>query len=98
MSVSGMDRMRLHDQVLVQKIRGKNAVGQYASHLGRGEKYIFRLFAGEEFVHRDAVAQVQLAARPQDEVAETAAGEGPVNGRANQPAMSCYEDTACLIP
>ena len=96
MPVGRVDDVGLDLQIVAQELYRIRIVRQDAAHLGRGKKYELRLLLGEESFDRGLFAQIELAARVQQQLRITS-GEQPANDRAaDQASVTRDEDTRTL--
>ena len=61
-----MNDIRLDEKVLVDKLGRVGVVGVNSADLARGEKYVLRLFRGEEPAHRALVGEIELLMSSED--------------------------------
>jgi len=74
----------------------KNAA-RYAAHARGGEKHVRRLFGREESLDVGLTAQIELGARPVDEVLETLGDESSPDRRTDQTPVTCDEDSIAAV-
>ena len=87
-----VDYVGLDHQVVVDELRRVAVVCDDPSHPCGGKEDILRPLLSEEPRHRPLVPQVELAARPEDEVGKPILLKPPHNRRTDQAAMTCHID------
>src|SRR5690606_17037478 len=85
--VCGVDHVDLNLQVVADELGRIRIVREDAADLRRGEKDVFRPLGGEETLDGGGVAQVELGARADHDVRETAAHGRAVQRRAHEAPM-----------
>ena len=88
-----VDHVGLDGEVVAYELGRIGVVGDDATHLGRGEKDVVRLFLREEGFGGSGVGEVQLGVGAQQELVEPPALKIAHDGRANQATMAGDEDS-----
>lgn len=92
-----MQNIGLNDQVIVNEISRVSAVGVNPSHLGCGQKNVFRPFHLKEVINVFLDFKVQFLMSPQDKIAVALRLDHPQDSRANQTSMSSDVDFGGLV-
>ena len=74
---TAFNHVRLHDEVVVQKVRLVSVVGVDAAHFGCRQVHVHGLHLLQKRKHRRLISEIQLGRSAKDQVGVTTLFQGP---------------------
>ena len=86
---AALDDIRLHDEVVVEKVAPQSVVGMDATNFGGGEVNVPGLGLGQKRHHRLLVPQIQFLGGLEQQVVMACAFQRAYDGRSDHAAVAC---------